>query len=43
MKKNYAKFDFTNFFRTYERTVKPARRRRDQTEITELLNLWHKL
>ena len=31
------------FFRIFERTVKPSRRRRDQTEITELLNLWHKL
>ena len=31
------------FFLIFERTVKPSRRRRDQTEITELLNLWHKL
>ena len=23
--------------------MKPSRRRRDQTEITELLNLWHEL
>ena len=31
------------FFLIFERTVKPSRRRRDQTEITELLNLWHEL
>ena len=31
------------FFRIFERIVKPSRRRRDQTEITELLNLWHEL
>ena len=44
MKKKLCRIWFHEyFFRIFERIVKPSRRRRDQTEITELLNLWHKL